>query len=105
VTDQAERDRLMTLAKEGKQQGWWQSYDLPYSNYVGWKPRRLPLAAFIPRLFPALLQTADYARAIHEAAIPEISTPALTSVVVDQRVEARIRRQDLLTKGKPLISQ
>jgi transcriptional regulator with XRE-family HTH domain len=53
ITDEAERDRLMTLAREGKQQGWWQSYDLPYSNYVGWKPRRLPLAAFIPRLFLA----------------------------------------------------
>ncbi len=35
VTDQAERDRMMKLAAEGKQQGWWQSYDLPYSTYVG----------------------------------------------------------------------
>ncbi len=37
VTDPAERDRLMTLAREGKQQGWWQPYDLPFATpmYVG----------------------------------------------------------------------
>ena len=28
VTDEAERDHLMNLAVEGRQQGWWQSYDL-----------------------------------------------------------------------------
>ena len=26
VSDAAERDRLVMLAKEGKQQGWWQSF-------------------------------------------------------------------------------
>src|ERR1700735_4579231 len=35
ITDDAEVGRLTTLAKEGKQQGWWQSYDLPYATYVG----------------------------------------------------------------------
>ena len=35
VTDEAERERMTTLAREGKQQGWWQAYDLPYSTYVG----------------------------------------------------------------------
>lgn len=102
VTDQAERDRLMTLAKEGKQQGWWQSYDLPYSNYVGLEAEAVTASGFHSSVVPGLLQTADYARAVHEAAIPEVSAPALTSKVVDQRVEARIRRQDLLTKEKPL---
>jgi transcriptional regulator with XRE-family HTH domain len=102
VTDQTERDRLMTLAKEGKQQGWWQSYDLPYSNYVGLEAEAVTVSGFHSSVIPGLLQTADYARAIHEAAVPEISTHELTSAVVDQRVEARIRRQDLLTKEKPL---
>ena len=35
VTDEAERDRMMQLAAEGKQQAWWQSYDLGYATYVG----------------------------------------------------------------------
>lgn len=35
VTEAAERDHLMDLARAGKQQGWWQSYPLPFSTYVG----------------------------------------------------------------------
>jgi hypothetical protein len=35
ITDPAERDRLMTLAREGKQRAWWQQFDLPYVTYVG----------------------------------------------------------------------
>src|SRR5581483_3969666 len=35
VTDEAERDRMMKLAAEGRQQAWWQSYELGYANYVG----------------------------------------------------------------------
>src|ERR1700684_204366 len=31
VTDPAERERLTLLAREGKQRGWWQDYDLPYA--------------------------------------------------------------------------
>lgn len=25
----------MTLARQAKEQGWWQSLDLPYSTYIG----------------------------------------------------------------------
>ena len=34
-TDQSERQRVLTLAREGKQRGWWQQYALPYATYVG----------------------------------------------------------------------
>ena len=102
VTDQSERDRLMTLAREGKQQGWWQSYDLPYSTYVGLEAEAVVVSGFHSSVVPGLLQTADYARAIHEAALPEVAAPDLTPEVIGQRVEARIRRQALLTKEKPL---
>ena len=29
ITDPAERNRLMALAREGKQRAWWQPFDLP----------------------------------------------------------------------------
>lgn len=103
VTDEAERDRLMSLAREGKRQGWWQSYDLPYSTYVGLEAEAARASGFHSSVVPGLLQTADYARAIHEAAVPEVSTPELTPDIIDQRVEARIRRQAVLTKQDPLI--
>jgi hypothetical protein len=35
VTDLAERERLMILARKGKQRARWQDYDLPYATYVG----------------------------------------------------------------------
>ena len=98
----AERDRLMTLAREGKQQGWWQSYDLPYSNFVGLEAEAAVISGFHSSVLPGLLQTAEYAEEIHKAAIPEVSTPELTPEIIGQRVEARIRRQDLLIKEDPL---
>src|SRR5579875_2373358 len=36
VTNEAEREQLMSLARAGKQAGWWQGYDLDYfATYVG----------------------------------------------------------------------
>ena len=98
VTDEAERDRLMRLAKEGKEQGWWQSYDLPYSTYVGLEAEALSIFDYQSSVIPGLLQTADYARAGHEGAMPR-----LTADVIAQRVEARLARQALLTRSEPPI--
>jgi len=33
VIDKGERDRMMTLAVEGKQRAWWQSYGLSYGKH------------------------------------------------------------------------
>ena len=102
VTDQAERERLMMLAREGKQQGWWQPYDLPYSTYVGLEAEASSIRTFQVSVVPGLLQTEEYARAIHDAAEPESATTELTPDVVELRVKARLRRQSLLMETKPL---
>jgi transcriptional regulator with XRE-family HTH domain len=102
VTDEAERDRLMQLAREGKQQGWWQPYDLPYSTYVGLEAEATSIRTFQPSVVPGLLQTEDYARAIQQVAEPELSTGELTAEVVERRVIARLMRQGLLTDSNPL---
>jgi hypothetical protein len=98
VRDQVERDRLMTLAREGKKQGWWQSYDLPYSNYVGLESEAIFIKDYDSAVVPGLLQTADYARAMFKSPLPEPGLPEITNEIVDQRVAARLRRQDLLTR-------
>ena len=98
VTGESERDRLRQLAREGKRQGWWQQYDLPYSTYVGLEDDASSIRTFEPSLVPGLLQTKDYARAIHDAADPEPSIRELTAEIVDQRVQVRLRRQRLLTE-------
>jgi transcriptional regulator with XRE-family HTH domain len=102
VTDEAERDRLTSLAREGKQHGWWQPYDLPYSTYVGLEAEATSIRTFQPSVVPGLLQTEEYARAVHDAADPEPQITELTPEVVEQRVAARLRRQRLLTEVNAL---
>jgi transcriptional regulator with XRE-family HTH domain len=97
VTDQAERDRMMKLAVEGKQQGWWQSYDLDFGTYVGLEADAIAIQRYQSTVIPGLLQTPDYARAMHEADIPR-----LTQKRIDELVEVRMMRQRLLSRDPAL---
>lgn len=95
VTDQAERERLMVLAREGKQQGWWQTFGLPYSTYVGLEQEATSIDIYHSAVVPGLLQTSRYARAVHEGGMPRLEAD-----VIEQRIEERIRRQLLLMGDK-----
>ncbi len=97
VSDPAERERLVTLAREGKQQGWWQSYDLDFSTYVGLEEAAVSTKYYHSTVMPGLLQTADYARATHEAA-PDIGADR-----IDELVKVRLTRQRLITRDPPLV--
>ena len=95
VTDQAERDRMMTLAAEGKQQAWWQSYDLGYETYVGLEAEAVAISAFQSSVVHGLLQTADYARAGHEGAMPRFSPDR-----IEMQIEAKLTRQGILMRER-----
>jgi transcriptional regulator with XRE-family HTH domain len=98
VTDPEERARITRLAAEGKQQGWWQSYELDYfATYVGLEEVATATKNFQSTTVPGLLQTADYARAMHESGVPEF-----TSERINQIIQARLTRQRALTKNPPL---
>jgi len=97
VTDQAERDRLMKLARESKLQGWWQSYDLTYATYVGLEAEAVAISDFQSSVVPGLLQTPDYARAGHEGTMPRLS-----SEQIEMQIQAKLTRQSLLTQANPL---
>ena len=97
ITDESSRDRLMSLAREGKRQGWWQSYDLDYGTYVGLEAEAVAISDFQSSVVPGLLQTADYARAGHEAYLPRLSPDQ-----IDLNIEAKLRRQGLLTQPEAL---
>ncbi len=97
VTDPVERERLMTLARAGKQRAWWQEFALPYATYVGLEAEAASISDYNSDIVTGLLQVADYARSMFEAA-----EPPLDRATIGQRVEARIRRQVLLTQdGSP----
>jgi len=93
VTDEVERNRMMNLAAEGKQQGWWQSYDLGYATYVGLETEAVAISAFQSSVVHGLLHTADYARAGHEGAMPRLSPDQ-----IEMQIEAKLTRQRILTR-------
>ena len=103
VTNQAERERLVGLAREGKQQGWWQSYDLPFATpmYVGLEAEAVRIKDYDSAVIPGLLQSADYLRALYDDPLPEPTDRELTPELVERRVEARLIRQQLLTRRQP----
>jgi transcriptional regulator with XRE-family HTH domain len=98
VTDEAERDRMMLLAREGKQTGWWQGYDLDYfATYVGLEAEAVGIKYYQSTIVPGLLQTQDYARAMHEAGIPKF-----TPERINELVEVRLTRQRRLVEKLPV---
>jgi transcriptional regulator with XRE-family HTH domain len=98
VSDPAQRERMARLAAEGKQQGWWQPYDLDFATYVGLEAAAVSLSYFQSIIVPGLLQTPEYARAMHEADLAEY-----TPERIEEHVEVRMRRQNLLTREDPSL--
>jgi transcriptional regulator with XRE-family HTH domain len=98
VTDQKERDRLMQLAREGKQQAWWQTLDWPepLRTYIGLEAEAVSIRTFESDVIPGLLQTEDYARALMRGAVPPLSQDA-----IEKYVSTRLRRQEILTQDDP----
>jgi transcriptional regulator with XRE-family HTH domain len=98
VTDQQERDRLMQLAREGKQRAWWQTLDWPepLSTYIGLEAEAVSIRAFESDVIPGLLQTEDYARALMRGAVPPLS-----QAKIEEYVGTRLRRQEILTRDDP----
>lgn len=101
VTDTAERERLMNLAREGKQQGWWQAYPLDdyFSPYVGLEADAISIKYYQSSVMPGLLQTASYARAVHEVVVQ----PKLSPERIDELVKVRLTRQNVLDRDPPPV--
>jgi transcriptional regulator with XRE-family HTH domain len=93
VTDPAERERLGALAREGKKRAWWQGYSLPYSTYIGLEAEADSISDYNSDVVTGLLQVEPYARAILATAVPPHDAATL-----EQHVEARLKRQDLLSQ-------
>src|SRR6266496_3315388 len=66
-----ERELLLTLARESRQKGWWHQYGdaIPesFEIYVGLEAEAATLRNYESEFVPGLLQTEDYARAVHRA--------------------------------------
>ena len=95
--DESATAELMNLARGAREPGWWTQYeDIRFDPYIGLESEAAAITAYSMYYVPALLQTEDYARALINAIAPKID-PA----VREQRVEVRLRRQQLLEQSHP----
>lgn len=90
VADERIVNSLMQMARESRQQGWWNEFgDVPYSVYIGFETAAASLRIYQSLIVPGLLQTRAYAEAVIAGSSPEVS-----AADVEKRVEVRMRRQD-----------
>jgi len=84
---------LMSLAKEARAAGWWTQYDdLNLDPLIGLEDAATTITCYSMFYMPGLLQTREYAQGIIS-----IVAPKMDPHVVQQRVDARLRRQQLLS--------
>lgn len=92
VTDDAQRDALVQLARDARQRGWWHSYGdvLPseYTHFIGLEAEAQSVRTYQQVLVPGLLQTADYT-----AAVVRAFRPHDTDEDLERRVAVRRERQ------------
>ncbi|RBQ18165.1 XRE family transcriptional regulator [Spongiactinospora rosea] len=95
--DATETQALMTMAQEAKQPGWWQQYDDPdVRGFIGLEEAATSITVYETCLVPGLFQTEDYARAVIKGVLPRIRPD-----VLQERVETRLKRQELLFRESP----
>ncbi|WP_035740863.1 helix-turn-helix domain-containing protein [Parafrankia elaeagni] len=94
------REALLALARESRRHGWWQAYQdvVPawFEVYIGLEAGASSISVYEPQLVHGLLQTADYARAVMRASLPEASDDE-----IERRVALRLDRQSRLHEDSP----
>jgi transcriptional regulator with XRE-family HTH domain len=93
-----EREALLTLARQAKERGWWQSYGTAvpswFQFYVGLESEASVIREYSAELVPGLLQTADYYQAF-------LGTAPGDPRITGKEVEVRMARQERLGSDDP----
>jgi len=98
-TDPGQQALLLSMVRDGNDKEWWETYLrlLPkFGSYLGLESVASTVQSYTTHLVMGLLQTPDYARALFRAVRPE-----LLEHEVDQLVQSRMRRQQILTRTEP----
>ncbi|HSA50616.1 MAG TPA: helix-turn-helix transcriptional regulator [Yinghuangia sp.] len=96
VTDPDEVANLVALGRAARERAWWSAYSklVParFLEFIGFESSASVIRNFEPLTVPGLLQTREYAREVLQA----LRTPN-----VDDMVDLRMGRQELLTRDNP----
>ena len=88
-------DVLTSLARESRQKGWWQQHGeaVPdwFEVFVGLEAEATTISGYEAEFVPGVLQTKEYARAVHRAQLV-----TATADEIDRLVRVRLARQELL---------
>ncbi|GLW25467.1 XRE family transcriptional regulator [Microbispora triticiradicis] len=97
VSDEAEREALLSLVAQANAPGWWHKYDdvLPswFEAYVGLEQAASTIRCYEVQFVPGLLQTPEYA-----AAVVRLGHPDAPAEEIERRVRLRMDRQELLAR-------
>ncbi|MFV2027636.1 helix-turn-helix domain-containing protein [Micromonospora sp. LOL_028] len=101
--DAATREALVQLAETTKVKGWYQPYhellaQTNFDSYIGLEQDASEIDTFESQLVPGLLQTEGYARAL--VSVPD--NRERDGDEIEQRVQMRLRRQEILTRPNPV---
>jgi transcriptional regulator with XRE-family HTH domain len=92
---------LLAIARQASQAGWWQSYSHvlsgAYQDFISLEASAMTVSTYEAQLIPGLLQTEDYAHAIAAASLVKEGHDEQ-----EQFVQARLLRQQVLTRDQPL---
>ncbi len=94
--DDRRYEELITLTREARQRGWWNSYkDVLDDPYVEFEASAEKIHSYELSLIPGLLQTPAYAAALYRGWLVRDPTE------IDQLVQLRMERQAILTHDDP----
>jgi transcriptional regulator with XRE-family HTH domain len=97
VTDSAERESLLSLAREAGNPGWWHNFGdlLPhwFEPYISLEAAASVIRNYEVQFVPGLLQSPSYAREVIQ-----LGHPSITRDELNRRVELRMGRQRLLSR-------
>lgn len=96
VTDRAQREAVLELARQSREKGWWAHYqDIWRGSLAGFEAEACLISTYEDLRVPGLFQTEDYATAMFKGG------RVLEDAQIRRRVEARLARQAVLRDATP----
>ncbi|GAA4207246.1 helix-turn-helix transcriptional regulator [Streptosporangium oxazolinicum] len=94
--EDAHREAVMDLVRGARERGWWEQYKGVFTgSYVGLEAEASSIDTFEPLVIPGLLQTSAYTAELIRASL------SYDPAELDKRLEARMRRQEILQRPNP----